>query len=146
MKRIDNKKARFEYAFASTYEAGIVLRGDEIKAIRLGKISLQGSYCKIIYSKSGSPELWLINAHISSAIFDPTRTRKLLMHRHEIDKLVGATTQKGLTIVPVKLYFKKGKAKLEIALARGRKVHDKRELIKKRDLQREQQQYHSNSL
>jgi len=141
MKKLINKKARFEFAFTDTFETGIVLRGDEIKAVRLGKISLQGSYCKIIYGVKRNPELWLVGAHIASTMLDPTRTRKLLVHRHEIEKLAGATAQKGLTIVPVKLYFKKGKAKLQIALARGRKTRDKRELIKRRDLEREQKRF-----
>ena len=115
----------------------MVLVGDEIKAIRLGKVSLAGSYAKILWGDNSNPELWLVGAHIESSSGDPTRSRKLLVHRHEIDKLIGMTQQKGLTLVPTRVYLKKGRAKVEIAAARGRKARDKRELIKKRDQQRD---------
>jgi len=137
MKRIKNKKAYFNYNLGDRVEAGIVLSGDEIKSIRLGKVSLIGSYGRILVDKSGNPELWLVGAHIPSSAGDPTRSRKLLVHHHEINKLIGQTAQKGLTLVPTKIYFKKGRAKVEIAASRGRKTHDKRELLKKRDLERE---------
>jgi SsrA-binding protein len=134
----DNKKARFNYHLEEFFEAGIVLTGGEIKSIREGKVSLQESY--IIPSKG---ELFLINAHINPYRFDtnskeePTRKRKLLMHKREIEKLTGRVEAKGYTIVPVRLYLKKGRAKLEIALAKGKDRGDKRETIKGREAQRE---------
>lgn len=137
IRKFVNKKAIFNYSFTYTIETGIALKGDEVKAIRAGKVSLQGSYGKILYNKKSNPELWLVGAHINSNIEDPIKTRKLLVHKHEIAKLVSATNQKGLTIVPVKIFFQRGRVKLEMALAKGRKTHDKRELIKQRDLQRE---------
>jgi len=135
-KAIKNKKAFFEYDLNDRIEAGIVLVGSEIKAIRAGKVSLVGSYGRILY-KDDKPELWLVGAHISSETEDPTRTRKLLVHSHEIQKLIGITQQKGLTLVPTKIYFKKGRAKVELSVGRGRKTHDKREAIKRRDLERD---------
>lgn len=140
MKKIKNKKAYFNYNLGDRVEAGIVLRGDEIKSIRAGKVSLVGSYGRILMDKNNNPELWLVGAHIPSSLGDPTRSRKLLVHRHEISKLVGQTAQKGLTLVATKIYLKKGRAKVEIAASRGRKTHDKRELLKKRDLERESKQ------
>ncbi len=136
MKSIKNRKAYFEYDLNDCIEAGIVLVGSEIKAIRAGKVSLVGSYGRILY-KGDKPELWLVGAHISSQTEDPTRTRKLLVHGHEIQKLIGITQQKGLTLVPTKIYFKKGRAKVELSVGRGRKTHDKREAIKRRDLERD---------
>lgn len=136
MKSIKNRKAYFEYDLNDRIEAGIVLVGSEIKAIRAGKVSLVGSYGRILY-KGDKPELWLVGAHISSETEDPTRTRKLLVHDHEIQKLIGITQQKGLTLVPTKIYFKKGRAKVELSIGRGRKTHDKREAIKRRDLERD---------
>jgi SsrA-binding protein len=133
-----NKKAHFSYELGDTLEAGLVLVGDEIKAIRAGKISLDGSFGKILYGKDGQPELWLVNAHIDSRTHHPTRSRKLLAHRQEITKLIGQTQAKGFTLIPTKIFFQRGKAKVALALGRGRHAHDKRELIKKRDLDREQ--------
>lgn len=137
MKSIKNRKAFFDYNLSDKLEAGIVLVGDEIKAIRLGKISLAGSFGRILYGDSKNPELFLVNAHIDSKSGDPTRSRKLLVHKSEINKLVGQTQQKGLTIIPTRVYIKRGKAKVELQLGRGRQKRDKRELIKRRDIERD---------
>ncbi|MGA1191995.1 MAG: SsrA-binding protein SmpB [Bdellovibrionota bacterium] len=134
----DNKKARFNYHLEEFFEAGLVLTGGEIKSIREGKISLNESY--IIPSHG---ELFLINAHINPYRFDtsskedPTRRRKLLMHKREIEKLTGRVEAKGYTLVPVRLYLKNGRAKLEIALAKGKDRGDKRETVKDREAKRE---------
>ncbi len=137
MKAIRNKKAFFDYNLSDKLEAGIVLIGDEIKAIRGGKMSLTGAFGKILYNKDQKPELFLVNAHIDTKQGDPTRSRKLLVHKNEIDKLVGQTQQKGLTIIPTRIYIKGGRAKVELQLGRGRQKRDKRELIKKRDIERD---------
>lgn len=135
-----NKKARHDYHIIHTYEAGIVLKGTEVKSIRAGKINISDSYAKI---KNG--EVWLINAHISEYEkgnynnHDPLRDRKLLLNKREIRKLISYTQEKGMTLVPLKVYFKKGKAKVELAVAKGKKLYDKREDIAKKDLQREYQ-------
>lgn len=131
-----NKKAFVEYEIMEKFEAGLVLTGLEIKAIRSGRTSLAGSFCRVIYSKKGT-EAWVVNMHLAGAE-EPDRTRKLLLHKSEILNLLGKTQQKGLSLIPLSLYLKKGKAKLEIALARGKKIHDKRETIKSRDINREQ--------
>ncbi|MCB0329911.1 MAG: SsrA-binding protein SmpB [Bdellovibrionales bacterium] len=134
----DNRKARFNYHLEEFFEAGIVLTGGEIKSIRDGGVSLGESY--IVPHKG---ELFLINAHIKPYKFDtqtkeePTRRRKLLMHKREIEKLTGRVEAKGYTIVPVKLYLKRGRAKLEIALAKGKDIGDKRETTKAREAKRE---------
>lgn len=134
----DNRQARYLYEILETYEAGIALVGTEVKSIRAGKANLRDGYAFI---KNG--EAWLSNVHISpyretSQYFnhEPLRIRKLLLHRKEINKLIGQTEQKGLTLVPLKMYFKKGKVKIAIGLGRGKKLHDKRETAKKRDDQR----------
>ncbi|MEI8061496.1 MAG: SsrA-binding protein SmpB [Candidatus Berkelbacteria bacterium] len=127
-----NRKARFEYTFVEDLEAGIVLTGEEIKAVRANKMQLTGSHVKII---GGEP--WWVGGIISVAAGDQQRTRKLLLHAAEIQRLIGKSEEKGLTIVPTKLYLKHGLAKLEIALARGKKLHDKRESLKSRDTERE---------
>lgn len=133
-----NKKARFNYEILEKFEAGLVLSGNEIKSIRLGKINLSESY---VNPKKG--ELWLENAYIneyshsSEKFYNPTRSRKLLMHRQEINKLTGRVEKKGLTIVTLSIYLKKGKAKLEVALARGKNAPDKRKTSKERELKRE---------
>ncbi|MGE5351862.1 MAG: SsrA-binding protein SmpB [Acidobacteriota bacterium] len=133
-----NRKARHEYAIIQTYEAGIVLQGTEVKSIRQGKANLLDSYATL---KEG--ELWLVNSHISvydqGSInnHDPLRTRKLLLNKSEIRKLIGKVKEKGLTLVPLRLYLKNGKVKVELALAKGKKVYDKREDIAKRDFNRE---------
>ncbi len=136
---IHNRKARFEYDILDTWEAGIELKGTEVKSIRQGKASLDDSFA-IIHRG----EVHLENMHISPYELgtvenhDPKRTRKLLLHRSEIEKIRLRVSQKGLTLIPLKLYFNaRGKAKIELALARGKKLHDKRESIKKRDIERE---------
>ncbi len=134
----DNRKARFSYHLEERFEAGLVLLGAEIKSIRAGNVNLADSY---ISPYQG--ELFLVNAHISKyafsddAKYDPTRRRKLLMHKREIERLTGRIEQKGYTLVPTKIYLKKGRAKLEIALAKGKAAPDKRETKKKRELDRE---------
>ncbi len=127
-----NRKARFEYEITERFEAGIVLNGPEIKMVRAKKVDLSASYAKVL-----KDEAWLINMNISGAP-EPTRTRKLLLHRSEIGRIIGLQEQKGLTLIPLTLYLKHGKAKIELGVGRGRKQHDKRELIKKRDIAREQ--------
>ena len=135
-----NRKARHEYAIIQTYEAGIVLVGTEVKSLRQGKANLVDSYGKI---KNG--EVWLIGAHINDYTqgninnHDPIRDRKLLLNKSEIRKLIGGINEKGLTLIPLRLYFKNGKVKVELALAKGKKVYDKRRDIAKKDFEREQQ-------
>ncbi len=135
-----NRKARHEYSIVQTYEAGIVLQGTEVKSLRSGKANLVDSYANI---KDG--EVWLVGAHISVYEqgninnHEPTRTRKLLLNRNEIRKLIVKVKEKGLTLIPLRLYFKNGKVKVELALAKGKKVYDKREAIAKRDLLRDQE-------
>ncbi len=135
----DNRKARFLYEILETYEAGLELVGTEVKSIRQGKVNLQDGYAIV---RGG--EAFLLNVHISpyekSGDYfnhDPRRTRRLLLHKQEIRKLIGKVEQQGLTLVPLKMYFKRGFVKVSIALAKGKKLHDKRESIKKRDDQRE---------
>ena len=133
-----NRKARHDYHIIETYEAGIVLRGTEVKSLRDGKANLRDSFAQVI-----DGELYLVDAHISAyshgnyANHEPTRRRKLLMHRREIDKITGRLIERGLTLVALRMYFKRGKAKVELGLARGKKTHDKRESIKKRIVDRE---------
>ena len=135
---ISNRKARHDYQILDVYETGIVLKGSEVKSLRLGKANLQDSYAAL---KRG--EVWLYNMHISmfdqanQFNHDPVRERKLLLNKSEIRKLIGKTTEKGLTLIPLKVYFKKGIAKVELALAKGKKQYDRREDIKKRDVERE---------
>lgn len=133
-----NKKAFFDYEIIETYETGIVLTGTEVKSVKAGKISLKESFVKIL-----TGEVWLVNAHVAEYIeanrnnHNPTRSRKLLMHRHDIDRLIGRIKEAGLTLVPLSVYQKKRLVKVEIALAKGKKTHDKRNTIKERDMQRE---------
>lgn len=133
-----NRKARFEYFLLDTFEAGIALQGSEIKSIRAGQISLAEAYVQ-----TDGKEAWLINAHIAPYEqanrfnHDPRRPRKLLLHKKEIRELWNAVRQKGVTIVPVQVYLKDGKAKVEIAIAKGKKLYDKRHEIAKRDQTRE---------
>ncbi len=133
-----NKKARFEYELGDRFEAGMVLKGTEVKSLRLGKGNLTDSYARI---KNG--EMWLIGCHISAYPFayydnhEPERPRKLLMHKQEIKRLTGKTQEQGVSLIPLRLYFKNGKAKVELALARGKKTHDKRQAIKAREHTRE---------
>tara|TARA_B100000965_G_C19485300_1_gene710486 strand:+ start:447 stop:917 length:471 start_codon:yes stop_codon:yes gene_type:complete len=137
-----NRKARFNYFFIETFEAGIVLMGPEVKSIRQGKINIGESYA---IEKGG--EIFLINSHINSYKessynnHSPTADRKLLLNKREINKLVGRINREGLTIVPTKMYFKKGKVKVEIAVAKGKKSYDKRHVKKKRDWNREKSRY-----
>ena len=138
----NNKKARHDYFIEDTYEAGIVLTGTEIKSIRQGKVNIKESYAKI---ENG--EMIIYGMHISPYEqgnrfnVDPLRPRKLLLHKREIQKLIGYTTLKGLTLVPLRMYInEKGRAKLEIAVARGKKDYDKRNAIAKRDADRRMQQ------
>jgi SsrA-binding protein len=135
----DNRQARFLYEILETYEAGIELFGTEVKSIRAGRVNLRDGYGLI---RNG--EIWLLNAHISphattGSYFnhEPTRTRRLLLHKQEIRKLIGKIQQQGLTLVPLKMYLKKGRVKVAIALVRGKKLHDKREDVKKRDDKRD---------
>ena len=133
-----NKKAYHEYYIEDTFEAGIVLTGTEVKSIRAGKVNLKESFCRI---KNG--ELFINNMNISPYDFgnrenhDPTRMRKLLLHHAEIDKLIRLTEQKGLAMVPTKLYFKRNYVKLEIGVGRGKKLHDKRQTLKGKEADRE---------
>lgn len=133
-----NKKARHDYFIEQTLEAGIVLSGTEVKSIRQGKVNLKDSYATI---ENG--EVILNGMHVSpyeqGNIFnkEPVRDRKLLLHRYEINKLIGYTQQKGLTLVPLQLYFKRGKVKLELGVAKGKKLYDKRDDIAERDAKRE---------
>jgi SsrA-binding protein len=135
-----NRKARHEYEILQVWETGIVLQGTEVKALRQGKANLVDSYATLKEN-----EVWLVGAHISEYTqgninnHEPTRTRKLLMNRSEIRKMIGKVKEKGLTLVPLRLYFKNGKVKVEIALAKGKKAYDKRETIAKRDFQRDQE-------
>ncbi len=133
-----NRKASFNYFFHELLEAGIALKGSEVKSLREGKASIADSYA---IDKNG--EIFLINSHIplyrqsSYNNHDPKGERKLLLNRKEINKLVGRINQEGLTIVPTKLYFSKGKAKIQLAVAKGKKLYDKRQVKKKRDWNRE---------
>lgn len=139
-----NKKAFGQYQILEKYEAGIILTGQEIKAIRAGHANLQGSFARVLSDlKTGKPELWTINLNISQTI-EPTRSRKLLMHKSEIQKLIGKTQIKGLTLVPLRLYLKKGLAKLEIGLCKGLQIYDKREQIKKKEFARRLQKGEDN--
>jgi SsrA-binding protein len=143
----DNRQVRYLYEILETYETGIELQGTEVKSIRMGKANLRDGYALI---RNG--EVWLLNMHVSphetaGQYFnhDPRRTRKLLMHRQEIRKLIGQVEQKGLTLVPLKLYMKRGKVKVDLALVKGKKLFDKREDLKqrqdKRDMERAMKQY-----
>ena len=133
-----NRRARHEYSIDDTVEAGIALSGTEIKSIRAGKVSLTDAYARI---ERG--EAWLVGAHIAPweggnrMNHEPKRDRKLLLHRSEIDSLHGKVREKGLTLVPTRMYFKDGRVKVEIALARGRERADKRRVIAERDAQRD---------
>ncbi len=134
-----NKKAWHDYFIEQKFEAGMALEGWEVKSLRDGRAQLKESYVIIMHG-----ELFLLGAHISPLATasthikpDPTRTRKLLLHREEINKLIGGVERKGYTLIPLALYWKRGKAKLEIGLAKGKQLHDKRETLKKREADRE---------
>lgn len=134
----ENRKARHDYHIEETYEAGIVLAGTEVKSLRAGKANLKDSFARV-----DKGEVFLYNAHISPYEqgnrfnHDPLRTRKLLMNKSEIRKLIGQVQEKGLTLVPLKMYFRNGKAKVQLALAKGKKLYDKRDDIAARDAKRE---------
>ena len=133
-----NKRARRDYAISETYEAGMVLMGTEVKALRQGKAQLKDSYARI-----KDDEIFLIDTHISpyshgnQLNHEPDRTRKLLMHKREIRKLYGKTSERGFTLVPLRIYFKGGKAKVEIGLGKGKRLYDKREDLKRKAVERE---------
>lgn len=133
-----NRRARHNYEIVDTFEAGMVLRGSEVKSLRAGQLQLKDAYAAIRHG-----ELWLENAHIAPYSFatdgghDPERARKLLLHRREIDRLIGRINEQGLTLVPLQVYFIEGRAKVELALAKGRRTHDKRRKIVEREQQRE---------
>ena len=135
----DNRKARFNYEIGEVFEAGVALTGSEVKSLRAGKATIAEAYAD---ARGG--EIWLINSNIPEYLqasrfnHAPKRARKLLLHKRQVNKLIGAVEREGYTVVPLKLYFNaKGRAKLEIALARGKKLHDKRESLKKRSWERE---------
>ena len=137
-----NRKAKFNYFFTEFFEAGIVLKGSEIKSLRDGKVNIAESYA---YDLNG--EIYLINSHIptykesSYNNHEPKRNRKLLLNKREINKLLGRLNREGFTLIPTKLYFKKGKAKIEIAVAKGKRQYDKRQTKKKRDCNREKARF-----
>ena len=133
-----NRRARHEYEILETVEAGLVLRGTEVKSLRAGQVTFKDSYATV-----RNDEGWLIGCHISpyshgtDANHDPERDRKLLLHRRQLTRLLAKTAERGLTLVPLRLYFKDGRAKVELGLARGRKLHDKRSAIREREVRRE---------
>lgn len=134
-----NRKAWHDYFIEQKFEAGMVLEGWEVKSLRAGRAQLKESYVIV-----NGDEIFLVGAHFSPLISasthikpDPTRTRKLLLHRDEIKKLIGSVERKGYTLIPLELYWKRGRAKLQIGLAKGKQLHDKRESIKKRETERE---------
>ena len=134
-----NRRARHDYDVLETFECGIALQGSEVKSLRAGRVSLQDAYARI-----DRGEAWLVGVHIppyehSSGFgaHDPDRARKLLLHREQIDELTGRTQQQSLTLVPLSIYFKEGRAKVELALAKGRRLYDKRHAIASRDADRE---------
>ena len=135
----DNRKARFQYEILDTYEAGLALTGTEVKSIREGKVNLGDGFANV---RNG--EAWLHNVHISPHSMtnlaynhEPKRTRKMLLHKQEIRKLIGQVEQKGLTLIPLKMYFKNGRVKVAIALGKGKKLHDKRDSLKKKQDKRD---------
>ena len=141
-----NKKARFEHEILQKFEAGIVLKGTEVKSLRVGKANINDGYCQV----DSSMEVFLMNVHIASYKYGnrmnhvPVRHRKLLLHKYEIKRLYGQVREKGLTLVPLSLYFKNGQVKVEIALVKGRKIHDKREALKKKAAQRDMERHFKN--
>jgi len=140
-----NKRARFDYEILETFEAGLVLTGSEVKAIKNNQISLKGAYATLrVNEKTKKAEAWLVKAHISpyqpanaAADYNPEQPRKLLLNRKEINSLIGKLQTKGLTLLPLKVYTKQAKIKLEIGIGRGKKKADKREAIKQREQKRE---------
>ena len=138
----NNRKARYNYFFNEFFEAGIVLKGSEVKSLRDGKANISESYAFDI-----NGEIFLVNSHIPSYKessynnHDPKRDRKLLLNKREINKLIGRSNREGFTLIPTKLYFRKGKAKIEIAVAKGKKQYDKRQVKKRKDWNREKERY-----
>ena len=136
----DNRRARADYVIEETFEAGIALTGTEVKSLREGRANLKESYGDVV-----NGEVWLVGCHISTYAHgnvnnhDPTRRRKLLLHKEEIHRLYGKTQQKGLTLVPMKMYFKRGRAKIELGLGRGKKFGDRRQELKERTVNLEVQ-------
>jgi len=133
-----NRKAWHDYEILETHEAGLVLKGTEVKSLREGQVNFKDSYAAL-----SSAEAWLVGCHIapyhhgSDANHEADRSRKLLLHRREISRLIGKVAERGLTLVPLRLYFKNGRAKVELGLARGKKLHDKRHALRERDARRE---------
>jgi SsrA-binding protein len=134
----ENRKAHHDYHLLETFEAGLALLGTEVKAIREGRVNLRDSFARV---EGG--EVYVLNVHVGAyssrgyADHEPLRPRKLLLHRHEIRKLAGKTTEKGMTLVPVRMYFRNGRVKIAISLAKGKKDYDRRETIKRREIDRE---------
>jgi SsrA-binding protein len=134
----ENRKAFHDFHILESYEAGVALLGTEVKAIREGNVNLRDSFARV-----DGGEVWIYNVHIKPyshrgySDHEPTRRRKLLLHRQEIRKLIGRTVERGMTLVPTRMYFKNGRVKIEVGLARGKQAHDKRETIKKREADRE---------
>lgn len=127
-----NKRARYDYDIPDSFEVGVALVGEEIKAIRAGRLDMTGSYAKII-----GGEVYWVGGNFNLPETEGQRTRKLLLHKEEIRRLIGRVQEQGLTLIPLKLYLKRGRAKLELGLGRGKKKYDKRRTIKERDLERE---------
>lgn len=134
-----NRKARFEYDISDTYEAGLVLLGSEVKSLRDGRAHLSEAWIKL----DDNQEAWLMQAHIAPYVWahqfnhEPARPRKLLLHRSELNRLWGRVREKGLTLVPMSMYFKEGRAKVEFGLGKGKKLHDKRQDLKEADARRD---------
>lgn len=133
---ITNKYAYFDYKIDEELEAGMALVSDEVKAVRANRVNLKGSYAKIFFNDKNNPEVYLVGCHFNTTIADPYRTRKLLLKKPEIGRLVGKINEKGLTLLPLKMYFKRGLVKVLLGLGRGKKKFDKRETIRKRDAMR----------
>ena len=140
----DNKKARFNYEFIEKLEAGIVLSGNEVKSIRAGRLNLRDAFARIV-----DEECWLYNCHITPYAqahtadkINPTRQRKLLLHKHQLKKWIGKVQEKGLTLVPTKMYFSGSHVKVQLALAKAKKLHDKRQHLKEKAIQKDMRQFH----
>lgn len=130
---ITNKYAYFDYKVESELEAGIALIRDEVKSVRANRVNLKGAYARILFNEKNNPEVYLIGCHFNTMLVDPYRTRKLLLKKSEIGRLVGKMNEKGLTLLPLKMYFKKGLVKVLLGLGKGKKKFDKREALRKRD-------------
>jgi SsrA-binding protein len=142
---IKNRRAYYDYEVMDIFEAGIALKGTEVKSVRAGRVDIKDSFARII-----KEEVYLMNAHISPYSHgnvnnhDPLRDRKLLLNRSEINKLIGKMNKKGLSLIPLSMYFKHGKVKVEIAMAKNKKFYDRREDLKKKDIEREESRYRIN--